>query len=149
MTSGSLSVRVVDALTQVNPRAAHNAETLCQIITPVGMLGYGFDESLTKQALDSLKESPAPTALVLDSGSTDGGPLKLATGSMTAPRSAYERDFAKLLSLSHEFHVPVIISSAGGDGSDAHVDEFLDIIKEIVRDVRNKYALLSQYDSVP
>lgn len=57
---------------------------------------------------------------------------------MTAPRSAYERDFEKLMALSHNFHVPIIISSAGGDGSDAHVDEFLDIIKGIVGDEKNK-----------
>ena len=29
---------------------------------------------------------------------------------------------------------------AGGDGADAHVDEFLDIIKEIVGDAKNKCA---------
>ena len=107
------------------------------------MLGYGFDEALIRKALQDLDGSSAPTVMILDSGSTDGGPLKLAVGSMTAPRSAYERDIAKLLALSHEFHVKVIISSAGGDGADVHVNEFLDIIKEITGDPRNKYVKLS------
>ena len=117
---------------------AANLVTLCRIITPVGMLGYGFDEALIRKALQDLDRASAPAVIILDSGSTDGGPLKLAVGSMTAPRSAYERDIAKLLALSHEFHVKVIISSAGGDGSDLHVNEFLDIIQDIVGAAKNK-----------
>jgi hypothetical protein len=122
-----------------------NIEPLCQILTPVGMLGYGFDETLTRKALQDLEVNLAPTALILDSGSTDGGPLKLAVGSMTTPRSAYERDFKKLMALSHEFHVPIIISSAGGDGADAHVDEFLNIIEEIADHAKDKHVLPLQY----
>ncbi|KAE9369862.1 hypothetical protein N431DRAFT_493581 [Stipitochalara longipes BDJ] len=130
---------------------ASDLVTLCQIITPVGMLGYGFDEALVRKALQDLHGSPAPTALILDSGSTDGGPLKLAVGSTTVPRSAYERDIGKLLALSHEFHVNIIISSAGGDGSDAHVDEFLDVIEEIVGNAKNRgyrFKTLAIYSNV-
>lgn len=47
------------------------------------------------------------------------------------------------MALSYEFHVPIIISSAGGDGTDAYVDEFLDIIKQIVDNNKNKYTLPS------
>ncbi|KAH8597714.1 hypothetical protein B0O99DRAFT_616612 [Bisporella sp. PMI_857] len=104
---------------------------LCNIITPVGMLGYGFDVQLNRAALQELAWHEAPTAIILDSGSTDSGPDKLALGGMTAPRSSYVRDLRNLLALSHEFHVPVIVGSAGGSGTDAHVDEFLKIIKEI------------------
>jgi len=134
---------------QVTITRIQHPKTLCQIITPIGMLGYGFDEALTKKALQALRESPAPTALILDSGSTDGGPLKLAVGSMTAPRSAYERDSGKLMALSHEFNVPIIISSAGGDGSDAHVDEFLDITKEIASNVKNSMFSLNSMTPRP
>ena len=117
---------------------APDLQPLCRIVTPVGMLGYGFDEPLIRKSLQGLDGSSIPTALILDSGSTDGGPLKLAVGSTTVPRSAYERDLRKLLSLSNEFHVKIIISSVGGDGSDTHVDEFLDIIKDIVGDAKNR-----------
>ncbi|TVY14208.1 hypothetical protein LARI1_G007945 [Lachnellula arida] len=106
-------------------------DPLCHILTPIGMLGYGFNEALTHQALQDLKNGNVPTALIVDSGSTDSGPAKLALGVMTSPRSSYERDFTKLLRLANTFHVPLLISSAGGDGSDAHVDEFLDIVREI------------------
>ncbi|TVY24646.1 hypothetical protein LHYA1_G006398 [Lachnellula hyalina] len=125
-------------------------DPLCHILTPIGMLGYGFDEALTHQALQDLKNSNVPTALIIDSGSTDSGPAKLALGIMTSPRGSYERDFTKLLRLANTFHVPLLISSAGGDGSDAHVDEFLDIVREICEKGNNSYKFktLAIYSNV-
>ena len=117
---------------------------LCQIITPIGMVGYGFDEELNRAALRELAFNDSPTALIMDSGSTDSGPDKLALGTMTTPRSNYERDLRKVLALCHEFHVPVIISSAGGSGTDSHVDEFLNIIHEICQEKGNRYVLPSK-----
>ncbi|KAH7198869.1 uncharacterized protein B0J16DRAFT_280795, partial [Fusarium flagelliforme] len=109
---------------------------ICQIITPVGMLGYGFDEKLTYHELTCLDPN-IPTAIILDSGSTDSGPQKLALGSMTSPRSSYVKDLSKLLKLVHIFHVPLIFASAGGDGTDEHVREMEEIIKEITEEVGN------------
>lgn len=113
---------------------------LCQILTPIGMVGYGFDEVLNRTALQKLIMNKAPTALILDSGSTDSGPDKLALGTMTTPRANYKRDLRKLLALGHEFKVPIIISSAGGSGTDSHVDEFLNIIDEICQEPGNRYS---------
>lgn len=118
---------------------ATELKPLCHVITPIGMLGYGFDEQLTRDALQDIQSDGIPTALILDSGSTDSGPAKLATGSMTAPRSSYERDIQKLLSLSHDFQVPILISSAGGDGTDNHLNVFLDIIREICEEEIHRY----------
>lgn len=104
---------------------------VCHIVTPVGMLGYGLDEAETVDAVRKYSSSSAPTAIILDSGSTDSGPDKLALGSMTCPRSSYMRDISKLLRIVNEFKVPLIFSSAGGDGSDDHVREMLSVIEEI------------------
>ncbi|KAF9774189.1 hypothetical protein IL306_007865 [Fusarium sp. DS 682] len=111
---------------------------ICQIITPVGMLGYGFDEALTHYELARLVPAGIPTAIILDSGSTDSGPQKLALGSMSCPRSAYANDLAKLLRLVHTFRVPLIFGSAGGDGTDEHVDAIGGIIEEIAAEEENK-----------
>ena len=119
----------------------NNADPLCNIITPVGMLGYGFEEEQVIAALEAAKSISAPTALILDSGSTDSGPSKLALGSMTCPRSSYERDIGKLLPLVERYKAPLLISSAGGDGSDEHVDVFLEIIRELANQPNNRYAL--------
>lgn len=111
---------------------------LCHVVTPVGMMGYGFDERLTAVALSRLVPTGVPTAIILDSGSTDSGPLKLATGSMTCPRLEYFKDLTKLLQLVHDFHVPLIFSSAGGDGADDHVIALRQIIEEITDQPENR-----------
>ncbi|KAK5196812.1 hypothetical protein LTR72_001805 [Exophiala xenobiotica] len=108
------------------------AAPLCNIVTPCGMLGYGFDEEVVDAELASLAKSSTPTAIILDSGSTDSGPEKLALGGMTVPRSSYKRDLAKILTLLNKYRVPLLFSSAGGDGSNDHVDEMVEVIREIV-----------------
>ncbi|KAJ8103698.1 hypothetical protein POJ06DRAFT_6033 [Lipomyces tetrasporus] len=105
---------------------------LCHIVTPIGMLGYGFSAPDLEKGLEIALQSGSPTAIILDSGSTDSGPAKLALGSMTCPRSAYKRDLRQLISAVKQYRVLLLISSAGGDGSDAHVREFLDIVREIL-----------------
>lgn len=99
----------------------------------MGMLGYGFEEHLLTNKLDELTRanSSLPIALVMDSGSTDSGPSKLALGTMTCPEASYRRDLTKLVRAAITYRVPVLISSAGGDGSNEHVDLFVDMIKEI------------------
>ncbi|KAK8006592.1 hypothetical protein PG991_012889 [Apiospora marii] len=92
---------------------------VCHVVTPVGMMGYGFDEQLTEAVLESLVSTSTPTALILDSGSTDSGPEKLALGITTCPRSSYYRDL--------------------GDGSDTHVKEISQIIEEIAADKGNEH----------
>ncbi|KAG9538715.1 hypothetical protein KCV01_g26543, partial [Aureobasidium melanogenum] len=99
-----------------------------RILTPVGMLGYGFDTSLFWKAIED-----GVDVIILDSGSTDGGPSKLALGATTFAREAYARDLSVLLEACHSHHVPVVISSAGGNGEDDAVDMFLEMIRSTIR----------------
>lgn len=95
------------------------------------MFGYGFSEDLLRATLDEMTtDSSVPTAIIMDSGSTDSGPSKLATGSKTCPDASYRKDFEKVVRAALEFGVPVLISSAGGDGSNEHVDEFVEMVRE-------------------
>ncbi|KAH8743372.1 hypothetical protein F5883DRAFT_477159, partial [Diaporthe sp. PMI_573] len=116
-----------------------DARPVCHIVTPVGCMGYGFDEDIVAQELAQLTPSKIPTAIILDAGSTDSGPEKLALGTMTCPRSAYVRDLTKLLRLVHNFRVPLIFSSAGGDGADEHVRLMEEIIEEISAEETNQH----------
>jgi len=125
-------------LTNGTSQPVSNPRPIINISTPVGMLGYGLREEETYAALAALVANGAPTAMVLDSGSTDSGPEKLALGCMSAPRSNYKRDLTKLLRLSHAFRVPIIFSSAGGDGSDEHVEEMIRIMEEIATEKGNE-----------
>ncbi|OCT49093.1 caib baif family enzyme [Cladophialophora carrionii] len=111
---------------------------LCQIVTPVGNLGYGFVESQIFAELEKLASVPTPTAIILDAGSTDSGPSRLALGITAAPRGHYVRDLGKLLKLVTKYKVPLMFSSAGGDGSDEHVDLMVDVIRELAELPENK-----------
>jgi hypothetical protein len=112
----------------------------CNIVTPVGMLGYGLHFDQTAAALAEKKANGAPTAIILDSGSTDSGPERLALGCLGVPRESYKRDLEKLIKLAWGFEVPLIFSSAGGDGSDEHVREMGDVVREICGDPGNEYV---------
>ncbi|KAH8705208.1 hypothetical protein BGW36DRAFT_392889 [Talaromyces proteolyticus] len=98
-----------------------------RIFTPVGMLGYGFDESIFWSAV-----SDGVDAIICDSGSTDSGPAKLALGTMSCHREAYASELERFMLAAHHYRIPILIGSAGGDGSNDHVDVFVDIINEIV-----------------
>jgi hypothetical protein len=106
--------------------AASNDEI--RILTPSGMLGYGFPVDHFKLGL-----ALRPHAITIDSGSTDSGPQKLGLGEMTCSREAYVKDIEVLLEGQRAAKVPLLISSAGGDGTNLHVDDFRDIIVEIAR----------------
>ncbi|OKL55559.1 hypothetical protein UA08_09180 [Talaromyces atroroseus] len=98
-----------------------------RILTPIGMLGYGFSEELFWSALDD-----GVDAVILDSGSTDSGPSKLALGTTTVSRKSYERDLSVLVAACHYYNVPLLIGSAGGDGASPHVDLLVDIIEACI-----------------
>ena len=75
-----------------------------KILTPIGMLGYSFSEKLFWSAVES-----GIDAIIVDSGSIDSGPAKLAFGQTTASRQEYKRDLTLLVSACHYHSVPVLI----------------------------------------
>ena len=95
------------------------------------MLGYGFDQQEMHRTLEKPSQDSIPTALILDSGSTDSGPRKLAVGDTTCPRSAYKRDLGRLLRGVRQHEVPLLIGSAGGSGTNQYVAIFTEIVNEV------------------
>ncbi|MBS0549002.1 MAG: acyclic terpene utilization AtuA family protein [Proteobacteria bacterium] len=114
-----------------------------RILTPSGMLGYGFPVEHFKMGL-ALK----PHAITIDSGSTDSGPQKLGLGEMTCSREAYVKDIEVLLEAQQATRIPVLISSAGGDGTNLHVDVFRDIVTEIARRRGWHFKVASIYSDI-
>ena len=103
------------------------ADSEFSILTPIGMLGYGYNAEHFWYGIEEYR----PEAIILDSGSTDGGPYKLGMNKLSCSRSAYTRDLEPMLAACFHFKIKVLISSVGGDGSDKHVQEMLDIVTEI------------------
>ncbi len=100
-----------------------------RILSPCGMLGYGFPEASFLKGIDK-----HPDVIAVDAGSTDSGPHKLGAGVGIVSRRAAKKDLLPILSWGHELRIPVIIGSAGGAGAREHVEWTMDIIRETVRE---------------
>jgi hypothetical protein len=114
-----------------------------KILTPVGCVGYGYSTALLYKGIEL-----GATAIICDAGSTDSGPQKLALGSSTVPRESYVRDLCPMVDACFHHRVKVIISSAGGDGSDEHVDDFVDIIRTHCEEKRYNLKLVKIYGGI-
>ncbi|KAI8260914.1 hypothetical protein K4K56_006173 [Colletotrichum sp. SAR 10_98] len=111
----------------INGSDGHQLIDEFTILTPNAMLGYGYDSDHFWYGIDKYK----PAAIIVDSGSTDGGPYKLGMGKMTCGRGSYVRDLEPILEACFHHKIKVLIGSAGGDGSNKHVAEMLDLVTEI------------------
>jgi hypothetical protein len=114
-----------------------------KILTPVGCVGYGYDHDMLYKGIEM-----GATAIICDAGSTDGGPQKLALGTSTARREAYVRDLCPMVDACFHHRVKVIISSAGGNGSDEHVEEFVSIIRDHCNEKGYSLKLIKIYGGI-
>lgn len=114
-----------------------------KILTPVGMLGYGIPAEHFWRGVDRGLD-----AIIADSGSTDPGPYQLGLGTMLVTREAYLRDLSLMLQACAERKVPLLISSAGGPGIDRHVDEMVEMIREVAADRGYRFKLAAIYSSI-
>jgi Domain of unknown function (DUF4387)/Acyclic terpene utilisation family protein AtuA len=114
-----------------------------KIVTPIGSVGYGFNIKKLNQAIEM-----GASAIICDAGSTDSGPQKLALGVSTVPRQSYVRDIQPMVDACYHHKVKVLISSAGGDGSDEHVDDFIKIIQDYSVEKGYKLKLIKIYGGI-
>jgi len=102
-----------------------------RILSPCGLLGYGYPETSLRKGLER-----RPDVIAVDAGSTDSGPYKLGAGMAIVSRQATRRDLLPILAAGHQRNIPVIIGSAGGAGARTHVDWSMGVIEEIAREKR-------------
>ncbi|OPL08686.1 MAG: 3-methylaspartate ammonia-lyase [delta proteobacterium ML8_F1] len=98
-----------------------------RILSPSGMLGYGFPK---ESFLNGIEKKP--DVIAVDAGSTDAGPHKLGAGVGIVSELAVEKDLTLILKAGFELDIPVIIGSAGGAGAKAHIDWTMTIVRKIV-----------------
>ncbi|KAJ5092501.1 hypothetical protein NUU61_007371 [Penicillium alfredii] len=94
---------------------------------PCWVCGYGYRPEHFWYGIETF----SPKAIIVDSGSTDGGPYKLGLNKMTCGRDSYIRDLTPILQACFHRKIKVLVSSVGGDGSDKHVEEMLEMVREI------------------
>jgi hypothetical protein len=102
-----------------------------KILSPCGILGYGFPDASFAAGL-----ADKPDAIVVDAGSTDAGPHKLGAKTAIVSRRAAKKDLKRILEGGQKLHIPVIIGSAGGSGGKSHIEWTLDIIAELMDENR-------------
>lgn len=115
-----------------------------KILTPVGMLGYGFPKEDYLRGLER-----RPDAVILDSGSTDPGPYMLGTGSTMVKPRAYVRDLKVILEGIGTKKIPLLIGSAGGAGFDGNVNYIVDTIKDLCIELGLHKKIVKIYADIP
>jgi hypothetical protein len=100
-----------------------------RILSPCGMLGYGFPEQSFLRGMEYELHG-----IVVDAGSTDAGPHKLGAGVSIVSKRAAKKDLDIIITNGVPRNIPIIIGSAGGSGAKVHVDWTLDIIREIMEE---------------
>ncbi|MCF1685165.1 DUF1446 domain-containing protein [Tetragenococcus halophilus] len=115
-----------------------------RIMVSNGMLGYGFSLEDFERGMKR-----QPHGIVVDAGSTDSGPQKLALGEMTCPESAYYKELSILVPAAKKAGIPLIVSSAGGDGSNQHVDLFAEIVEQIAKEQNLSTSVARIYSDIP
>ncbi|RXK37323.1 hypothetical protein M231_05389 [Tremella mesenterica] len=116
-----------------------------EIITPVGQIGYGYP---IDPFLEECRRMPEGSFIIADCGSTDSGPQKLCFGLLTAPRESYLRDMRPIFAMAHERGFKVLFGSAGGHGSNSHVDEFADIVNQICKEEGYSFKVAKIYAEI-
>src|SRR5215468_11675963 len=94
-----------------------------------GQLGYGIPTPAFEAGL-----ARAPDMIGVDMGSIDIGPAYLGSGKMAPTRIGAKRDLRKVLRAARRLDIPLIVGSAGSAGAKPHLDQTLNIIREIARE---------------
>ena len=114
------------------------------VLTPTGTLGYGFGAEALARGM-----SLHPDVIAVDAGSTDPGPHYLGAGEPLVSRLSMKRELTDLINASREARIPLIVGSAGGAGSRAHVDWTTEIVREVARETGRHFRLASIYADIP
>ncbi|MEH7333577.1 acyclic terpene utilization AtuA family protein [Neobacillus drentensis] len=100
-----------------------------KILSPCGMLGYGFPARSFMRGFEEEIHG-----IVVDAGSTDAGPHKLGAGVSIVSKRALRKDLELIVTNGVTRKIPIIIGSAGGAGAKPHVESTIEIIQEILKD---------------
>lgn len=114
-----------------------------KIVALNGLLGYGYGEESLEIAF-----SEKVDYLGVDAGSTDPGPYYLGSGKSFTNRNAVKRDLALALPKALAHKAPFIIGTAGGAGSEQHVQWLKEILLEIVAEQGLHFRLGTVYSDV-
>jgi len=114
-----------------------------RILTPQGMLGYGVPEEDFWRGMGA-----KPDVIIMDGGSTDPGPYLLGLGKTIVSRQGYLRDLRIVLEGVGRHRVPLIVTSAGGAGTNAQVETMIELIREVAAELGHSFKLAAIYSDI-
>ena len=114
-----------------------------KIMSLCGLLGYGYTEEGLQKAFDQEIDY-----IGVDAGSTDPGPHYLGAGKSFTNRKAVKRDISLALPTAVERKIPFVVGTAGGAGGNVHVDNVIEILKEVVEENELKIKVAVIYSEI-
>jgi hypothetical protein len=114
------------------------------VLAPTGCLGCGWGDAALKRGL-----TLDPDVIAVDAGSSDSGPYYLGTGKTLFPRPVLKKQLRDLLIARKQNKIPLIVGSANTAGGKPHVDELVDIAREIAREEKHHFKMAWIYADVP
>ena len=98
------------------------------VIVSCGMLGYGFPESSLQNAIEVGLD-----LIAVDAGSSDPGPYYLGSGKTFCNDEMVHRDLDLLVDAQQRSGATMVIGSAGGAGTDTHLQQTYAILQDCIR----------------
>jgi hypothetical protein len=115
--------------------ARHGRRPL-RVLGASGQLGYGIGTEALEEGLRRKCDM-----IGCDMGSIDIGPYYLGSGQMAPTRSGSKRDLRKVLKAARTADIPLVVGSAGSAGAAPHLEQTLDLIREIAREEQLSFSL--------
>jgi hypothetical protein len=115
-----------------------------RILSASGQLGYGILEKAFRTGLERDLH-----LIGADMGSVDPGPYYLGAGRLATARRSTKRDLKLALTGALSAKVPLVIGTAGTAGGNTHLDQTLEIIREIAREEKLTFKLATIRSEMP
>ena len=108
-----------------------------RVLVPSGALGLNYNIRALEKGLNQ-----SPDIIAIDGGSTDSGPAYLGQGVSKYSRVSTKTEWKGLMKARESANIPLLIGTAGTCGTDSSVDWFLEITKEIAKELNQTLKIV-------
>jgi hypothetical protein len=118
------------------------ANLIYRVVSPCGLLGYGFPQASFATALER-----RVNAIVCNAGTIELGPYLLGAATSHFRTEEIRHDLQRVIAAAHRLGCPVIIGSAGLGGGDRNLADVVRMTKDIFARLRIERAHVATISS--